>query len=112
MPLRAKCICDMLVSPVRAASALRRTTQSARGLRISRVGLDAAMEATSLLDGWETLGFADGERRIKTESDYRLLRASRSITKACQGGRGAERGWRWPGRSGPGPVRRTNRRPR
>ena len=29
-PLRAKCICDMFVSPVRAASALRFTIQSAR----------------------------------------------------------------------------------
>src|SRR5271156_4531844 len=36
-PRRAKCICDMLESPVRAASSFRFTIHSARGLRISCV---------------------------------------------------------------------------
>jgi hypothetical protein len=33
-PLRAKCICDMLVSPVRAASWRRLAIHSARGFRV------------------------------------------------------------------------------
>src|SRR5271170_7358818 len=40
-PRRAKCICDMLLSPVRAASSFRFTIHSARGFRISCVGLTA-----------------------------------------------------------------------
>src|SRR5271170_1214875 len=86
---RAKCICDMLESRVRAASALRFTIHSARGWRISRVAFcDRPLvvmvppgRRRSLLACWVC-----SMMRVYVDSNYKLMcRKSVLLLLICLG---------------------------
>src|SRR5580704_8646184 len=75
LPRRAKCICDMLESPVRAASALRFTIHSARGWRISSVALGVRPLVVIVPPGRKIGdGLLDVSDVAETDWDYKLMR--------------------------------------